>query len=244
MATIICMDGLGGHPQTTFGRLKTYLEQSNHKVVLLPIEGIETHEDRISRILTEYYRQDNPKYTFLLGQSAGGGAARVVAATLDYSNLPLGGVILLSQSMPLGVSYLTLSLAKRIIWRLPSLLLGKTIETTSDEYLDLVNPLSPELFEQSWFADIVSTRQDFPGKEARELAFWPRKFREYSFPTLAIYGDHDQWVSPGGHRKVCRKLERSSKVTKFEVEGSGHLTLASNRRMEVMEKIRTWIEAQ
>ena len=91
---------------------------------------------------------------------------------------------------------------------------------------------------------MVEVRQPVPGPEARELAFRPRKLENYQLPSLVIYGAKDRWIRPGTHRKLSRKLkEMVPEIEIHEIKGAGHLTLASDRRMEVIHIIKKWIES-
>lgn len=245
MATVICMDGLGGNPETTFGELKLRLEDEGHRVVLVSTRGIRTHEDRVENVLMDFVSvcgQSDDK-VFLLGFSAGGSAVRLAARHIEKHDLfsnRLAGVILLSQAMPWGVNFLTWPLIKVMVKRLPQLIFGLDINPTESEYTSLVEPVSNDRRDEG-----VKNRRTIPGTEAQTLAFHPSKFEGYSYPSLVIYGDSDRWVATRAHRKMIALLKKKKQnVTSLEVPHSGHLVLASEVRQLVMLKIQDWIGTQ
>jgi len=196
------MDGLGGCPQVTFGELKTALERNNHRVVLVNVLGIQTHEGRIERVLAcyEHERSERPNEPiYFAGQSAGGDAIRIAAERLASENRDacVAGVILLSPAMPRWVLFLTHVLFVTMAKRLVDLMLGRVVETTELEYEALVAPLPSHMREH-----IVAHRMPISGKEGRTLAFYPSKFKGYPFPTLHVYGDRDQWIAPHAQAKL------------------------------------------
>ena len=240
------MDGLGGLPAQTFKLLKTILEAKDqavrNEVILAQIEGIRTHEDRIQQVL-ELFRavQDRAKREgikiFLVGQSAGGSAVRIAASRLKGQK-ELAGVILLSQAMPRGIVFMTMPLAKAMWAKVRSVLFGEVIHTTEEQYGSLIEPIPVT----EW-ADAVLNRQPLSGPESRDLALWfnTPALQSYECPTLDIWGELDQWISATAHRKLyglLRKLCRD--VSYMEVPGSGHLTLASSQKYEVIRKIMEW----
>jgi alpha-beta hydrolase superfamily lysophospholipase len=239
MATIICMDGLGGLPEVTFKSLRETLEKRGFDVSLAKVDGIQTHEDRIRRVISACNELDARKEKiFLLGLSAGASATRIAAERLSRAERKIAGVILISQAMPSGYFFLTMQLLKAMLRHLRELLLAKPIETTGEEYLNLIEPLSERHRNQ-----MVYNRQTIPGAEARRLAFASYKLKGYSYPTLAIYGSDDRWIATRAHRQVCTDLRSLvPSLDEYEVLGSGHLPLASERRKEVIEKITNWIE--
>lgn len=241
------MDGLGGCPYVTFGELKIVLEQKGHMVILSDIEGIATHEDRIQRVLTSFFnvRAKAPdEKIFLVGQSSGGSAVRIAAEKLAKKNGEenqgsiIAGVIMLSPAMPRSIFFTTSVLAKVMAKRWLQLVLGQVVATTEAEFEALVAPLSAELRDT-----VIAHRQPISAKEGRQLAFRPAKFEGYPFPTLHIYGDHDHWISPRAQEKLNAKLRTSdSAVETLVVPGSGHITLTSEKRHEVISLITSWIE--
>lgn len=232
MATVICVDGLGGHPKTTFGGLMEALKE--HDVVLVDTEFVYEHEDRVQFVL-DAYRECGDKDVFLIGQSAGGSAVRVAAERLEKMGKHLSGVVLLSPAMPRGIPFMTTTLVDVMLPRWKELLLGLTIFSTEEEYRALVTPL-PLASEYA-----VTNRRPISGVEGRMLAFLPPKFVGYSFPTLHIFGGKDRWIAPRAQRKLARKLAQRSKVTLHKVSKAGHLVLASNEKTEIIEMIREWI---
>lgn len=238
MATIICMDGLGGHPDTTFGSLRNVLESDGHKVVIIDTSSVVSHEDRVKLILEAYNNLGGNRDLFLLGQSAGGSAVRITAEKLENMGKLLGGVILLSPAMPFGVWFVTLSLMKVMLANLREFLFGQTVTITEIEHLTLVEPIaikaSPEL---------ITKRQPISCIEGRELAFYPPKFVGYKFPTLHIFGEKDAWISPRAQRVFSKMLRRSSTTVSSEILGAGHLTLASEKSGDVVRTIQEWIVA-
>ena len=238
----ICMDGLGGLPAETFKLLKMRLEAKGHEVVLARIKGIRTHEDRVRRVMDLFLgRQTRAKEAgqkiFLVGQSAGGSAVRIAASRLKGQE-ELAGVILLSQAMPRGVWFMTVQLLRSMLGQIKNLLLAWTIHTSEAEYARLVEPLPADQRN-----DVIFSRQPLPGPESRELAFWAPMLQAYDCPTLYIWGDKDHWISVTAHRKLCGLLrQKCADVSHLEVPGSGHLTLASEKRDEVISLIMEWTE--
>jgi alpha-beta hydrolase superfamily lysophospholipase len=237
-ATLICVDGLGGHPETTFGCLKKTLEQMGHKVVLIDTPGVRTHEDRVQLILDEYTLQHGGDI-FLVGQSAGGSAVRIAAERLEKLGKCLTGIIQLSPAMPFGIVFMTWPLARVMKGRLWELFLGRSISTTMREYKTLVSPLSQEVE-----YEIVTSRQPVPGLEGRTLAFNPPRFVGYSFPTLHIFGSEDRWIAPRAQHILSKRLRKRSKTISYEVAGAGHLTLMSEKRNKIFALIQEWIGAR
>lgn len=243
MATIICMDGLGGRPEVTFHPLVSQLSAAGHKVVFAPIDSIRTHTDRVARVIQAFNKasEDPQEKIFLVGQSAGGSAVRIAAERLTEMGrtAQLKGVIMLSPAMPMGILYMTKPLFKVMLGRFLDLILGRTIHATAEEYAQLVEPYVPD-----GKHDLVASRIPIPGPEARELALYPNRLRNYQVPTLVLYGDQDRWISPDAHRKLCGRLEQQSDldVTSQVVSGAGHLTLASHESDVALWKIQNWIE--
>lgn len=246
MAIIICVDGIGGCPHVTFGELQSALG-TQHAVVIADTSDVKTHNDRITRALRLYERAclDHNSEIYLAGQSAGGGAVRIVAEEIEKRDTAAGyasrltGVILLSPAVPRFVLYLTLPLLKLMLVRVLHLLFGWTMHSTEKEFGILTGPMP-----SSTKGRVISNRTAFPGKETRELAFFPRKLRGYRrFRTLHVYGTRDSWIAPSAQEKLGRLLQKSgANVTTIVVEGAGHITLASEKRYEVIEVIRQWIQ--
>jgi pimeloyl-ACP methyl ester carboxylesterase len=240
MATVICMDGLGGHPEVTFGELKIELERGGHKVVYAEVEGINSHDERIQRIVDAFYKE---RFTaqdkiFLVGQSAGGGALRSAAKVLSRRNEEVSGVILLSPSMPRFEWFMTKPLAKCILRHLWRLFLAQDINSTQEQYESIIDPVAAELKTK-----VIENRLALPGRESRTLAFWPPPLTCYSYRTLYVYAEHDNWIATSAHKRLCLKLSKLvPSFTEYEVLGSGHITLLSEKRSEVISKIVNWIQ--
>lgn len=245
MALIICVDGLGGHPETTFADLARFLEVNRHHVTFADIEGIRTHEDRIQSVIQAFRNgqsmldemNEDDRRIILIGHSAGGSAVRVAAARLR-DEASLSGVVLLSQAMPRFTWYMTEALAKAMFWRSIDLLFARDIDMTSEEYTSLIQPAVSAKLRKS-----VDARQTIPGPEARTLAFWAPRLERYDKPTLVIYGERDQWISTNAHRKLCFKIARkcTSHLESNEIPGAGHIILASDSSVQVIEMIKRWI---
>lgn len=161
MAILICMDGLAGCPGMTFGGLEKILTKNGHSVILVDVEGIQTHDDRIKKVLScyEHVRTNFPgEKIFLLGQSAGGSAVRIAAESLEGLNQP-DGVILMSPAMPRFIWYGTPVLMKIMMKRLWQIICGKTLNSTDAEARKLLSPMSKDVCDAALFA-----REPIPGK--------------------------------------------------------------------------------
>ena len=161
---------------------------------------------------------------------------RIAAEHLEQEGARLTGVIQLSPAMPFGIISMTKSLWRVMKGRLRELLSGKMIFPTAAEYELLVAPLPNSIRDA-----IIAVRQPVSGTEGRTLAFFPPRFVGYAFPTLHIFGKCDAWISPSAQRKLGKKLGKRSNVTTREITGAGHLTLASEKRDEVIQAIQQWI---
>jgi len=232
---VICVDGLGGHPDTTFGLLQKELEQDGHTVLILDTSRVQTHEDRIRLVLCACSKHPTEDVV-LVGQSAGGSAVRVAAERLERQGKRLAGVILLSPAMPFGIPFMTMPLLRVMAGRLAELFLGKDIFPTKEEFGTLTAPLAPEVS-----GEAVAMRQSIPGREARTLAFAPPKFVGYTTPTHYIFGKSDAWVAPRAHIAFATKIGKHSKTTVSVLGSAGHLTLASENRHDVAKIIQKWI---
>lgn len=234
------MDGLGGIPSTTFSGLKGELEKDGHRVVLINVDGIECHNDRIWRVTKTYNneRTSSPgEQIYLVGQSAGGSAVRICAENLQSSggSMP-DGIILLSPAMPRFVWFTTPVLAWLMIKYIWKLLFARRIFITSEDFLKLIGPIDQN------GGDV--RMKGIPGKEARSLAFYPRKFRGCSCPVLLIYGDMDNWIAPRAQIKLGDMLRRTSKnVELVRIPGSGHVTLLSSSKQIIYNTIKRWVSS-
>lgn len=234
MATIICVDGLGGHPNTTFENLWA-LEGDGHKVVVVDTTSVRTHKDRVQLVLDECHKHSDEAKIVLLGQSAGGSAVRIAAERLEKEGERLSGVILLSPAMPFGIWFMTWTLFHVMRRYLRELVTGQDTILSEADYKALISPVPAEIGDR-FFASSLP----IPGKEARELAFCPPGFEGSEFPTLHIFGKEDKWIAPSAQRSLAKKLCRMSAVKTVEVQGAGHLTLSSNSN-EVVKIIKDWI---
>lgn len=241
MVTVICIDGLAGHPETTFNSLKRYLMVYGYNVLVPNIDetNVITHSDRVSLVLNEYKKHNKIEsdFIFLVGQSAGGSAVRIAAEKIEKEGLKVTGVILLSPAMPRGIFFMTKCLFKVMKKRLLDLFLGRVIKTTESEYSSLVEPVQRDI------KDSIKNRRPIQGIEGRELAFFPPKFIGYSFPTLHIFGSSDNWISPKAQKNFQTLLSKKGKVFSKEIDGVGHLVLSSNKKEEVELMIQKWIES-
>ena len=240
MAIVLCMDGLGGRPETTFGLLKLRLERDGHRVVLIDTKGIVTHEDRVRLVMEEFWRNQTVtqmRKIVLIGQSAGGSAVRIAAERLCRSDMYVSGVVLLSPAMPFGVWFMTAPLWQVMKNRLGDILKGRMVHMTEYEYELLTAPLNPDSRDQ-----IIRDRQPVSGVEARTLALCPPAIRGHRYPTLHVYGDQDGWISPSAQRKLSRKLLSNGPTTVRRICGAGHLVLASRERYHVIREIQHWIK--
>lgn len=238
MATIICMDGLAGHPKTQFGTLKKVLEHRGHQVVLCDVKGIRTHEDRVQLVL-EAFRICRDERIFLLGQSAGGSAVRIAAERLEKEGKSLSGVILLSPAMPSRILFATRPLLKIMLKRWRDFLFAESITLAEDEFETLVSPILETLRDE-----ILASRQPISIPEARRLAFFPPRFVGSSFPVLLICGAKDKWIAPGAQIRLGRRFMEKSEVSMYTMKGAGHLVLASKGREAMMRIIQKWVSSQ
>lgn len=239
MITFICMDGLGGVPSITFAELKRVLEKGGHKVLIVDVDGIETHEDRIERV-TRCYREERSRSKnpiILIGQSAGGSAVRIATERLELSKeMPPDGIILMSSAMPRFIWFTTKVLAKLMAKHIWKLLFARRIILPKADISKLLEPISRN-------TDDLEV-QVIPGKEARHLAFWPRSFRGCSCPVLLVYGDDDNWIAPSAQKKLGKMFKKKNQnVELVEVPASGHVTLFSKDRHRLILSIDNWAVA-
>ena len=237
MAIIICMDGLAGDPETTFGDLKRELEGVGHKVILIDVEGIENHSDRINRVSNCYKeaRRNSPEAKiFLAGQSAGGSAVRIATERMN-ENGP-NGIILLSPAMPRFIWFGTWTLLHIMVKRFRDLL-SKEIRLTDRELTRLLHPLPEKYLQKS-----LGNQHPISAEEARELAFFPPPFIGVNCPVLLIYGKQDRWIASKAQRKLAEMLKKKASVTEIPFEGLGHSTLISSRGHFVQFCIGKWID--
>lgn len=153
----------------------------------------------------------------LIGQSAGGLAALIVASELPEK---VEGVIAVSPAMPRGISPLGWPLLS-VMWKYQlSMWQHKLIEVQEDDYKKIaLNRVSdPEL--------MLKNRQPISGREAKELSTpWLQpKLGIVRVPTIIVYGSEDQWVAPEAHRKLVRKLQENNALyTEARQVCAGHL---------------------
>ncbi|MCW9054692.1 MAG: alpha/beta hydrolase [Candidatus Pacebacteria bacterium] len=231
------MDGLAGHPETTFKGLKDTLESDGHHVVLVDTATVRTHEDRVQLVLDAYHA-NKPQTIFLVGFSAGGSAVRIAAERLERAGEDVAGVVLLAPAMPAFIPFATKELVKVMKDRVADIILGRTFLLSEREYQTLASPIH-----QDKMNEIVKSGREVSGVEARRLAFCPPRFVGYSYPTLHMWGSKDRWIAPHAQHRFGAKLRKrsSATVTSYEVSESGHYVLASEKRGEVVEGIQRWI---
>lgn len=153
----------------------------------------------------------------LIGQSAGGLAALIVASEMPEK---VEGVIAVSPAMPRGISPLGLPLLS-VMWKYQlSMWQNKLIQVKEDDYKKIaLNHVSNQEL-------MLKHRQPISGREATELSTpWLQpKLGTVKVPTIIVYGIDDQWVTPGAHRKLVRKLkEKNALNTEVRPVGAGHL---------------------
>lgn len=227
MSHVICVDGLAGNPNVTFNGLKTALEKEGHKVHLMPVNDIVTHQDRVSRVsrVYEQVRADFPNDRhFIIGQSAGGSAVRLAVAKLDKEYQP-HGIILLSPAMPRGISFATKPLVRVMLRNVFSLIFRSQIALSDKDYSDLISPLPDDVL-----SSLSGTQVLISTSEARELAFFPAQYLPISCNCTIIYGDCDRWINPDAQEKSANIMRRKRDLTKFviltcRIHGAGHFTL-------------------
>lgn len=238
MATVICIDGLGGHPEITFGLLSDFLEEDSHEVIIPDTSKVVTHEDRVQLALNAYHENaKDGESIFFVGQSAGGSAVRIATERLYQQKIQLAGVALLSPAMPWGIQYMTRTLLNVMRGRVKELLLGRVIRTTTHEYRTLVEPGLNDRVLQA-----VIHRTAISGKEARTLAFFPPRLGYHNSPTLLVYGTRDEWINPRAQEELARRIHMNhQRLSVSPIKGAGHLTLASWQAPMVLSEIREWI---
>ena len=240
MATIICVDGLGGSPSVTFDRLTTHAESAGHRVVSVKTDGIVRHSDRVNRLICTYLdlKPILPEGTdiFFVGHSAGGSA--VMNSLRHLKHLPRG-VVLLSPALPRGVKYLTPQLLRVMVRNWREFIFGREINLSGHEFSLLSGPLvnaSPNI-----------RPLPISGYEARDLALRAPSFQ--SLPSeceiLHMWGEKDVWISLKGQMTLNDKLVETSgrnRVTTVTFEKSGHALLHSLERDDVIKRILKWIK--
>lgn len=243
MKIMICVDGLAGHPQTTFKRLKGYLASSSCRVALADTSRVQTFEDRVQLVI-EYYRLAIDSYPraeiFLVGQSAGGLAVLTALSRVYEEGIGKGiaGVILLSPALPRFYNYMTRSLFQVMRAHLGELLFGKKpINLNPDEYRSLIKPMGGATFEE-----VCAARLPISVVEARKLAFFPPKLGNIRCPIFHAYGDSDNWINPEAQRKFAIELMKGNDMsTSYEAPEAGHITILSGNTGSLIIKIQDWI---
>ena len=213
--------------------------------------GHTLHRGGDAKVLNHYDALENavarmPAHTdlpvILVGQSAGGGAVRRAAELL--ADKPLGeflaGIVLLSPSMPLGIRFDTPTLRRLMLQRAWSLLTGNDMAPTESEYQALIEPVA-----DTELPRVISGRRALPGRECRQLAFYPPRLGELKCPVLHLWGGEDQWINPAAQLTLADMIQRRSgvKVDTGIYTSSGHLLLASDYASFVIDRIIRWIEA-
>lgn len=227
MSHVICVDGLAGNPNFTFASLKNALEKINHKVHLMQVAGILTHQDRIDFVLKEInrVREEFPKDRyFLVGQSAGGSAVRCAAATLVVTEKP-HGIVLLSPAMPSGISFTTIPLARVMMKYWFSLFCRSHIILDNKDYINLLSPLRDNDRDK-----IIGIQIPISSREARKLAFNPDPYVPVGCNCTIVYGSKDRWISPRAYERLrevmCHhKGVKNHTILTHRIMGTGHHTL-------------------
>lgn len=251
MAIIICVGGLGDCPKETFAGLKKTLENQGHTAVIPDTERVQTHQDRITLVRDEYQRlirrlkrEELKKVPiFLLGQSAGGSAVRVIGEELHQKgDTRLKGVILLSPAMPRSWKFRWLrssTKATRDFFKhhFGEIMLGKMIDQTAMEFESRIAPLAEELRD-----DILASRQPVPGAEMRILALWPPRMRVSLYPVLHLYGTQDSCIDPPAQEAFAKDLCAMTLTETHVFVGAGHSLLGSSVRDNVVGEILRFVE--
>lgn len=173
----------------------------------------------------------------LIGQSAGGLAALIVASELPEK---VEGVIAVSPAMPRGISPLGWPLLS-VMWKYQlSMWQNKLIQVKEGDYKKIaLNHVSDQEL-------MLRNRQLISGREATELSTpWLQpKLGTVKVPTIIVYGINDQWVAPGAHRKLVRKLmEGNASCTESRPVCAGHLPVhtmfAEQTIVSTLDKLNT-----
>lgn len=251
MGTIICVGGLVDCPKETFAELRKTLENKGHLVVIPDTEDVHTHQDRITLVMDEYrrvlresrHKESGKVQIFLVGQSAGGSAVRVVAEELHQKgDTYLKGVVLLSPAMPRSLRFRWLrssTESTRAFFKhhFAEIMSGKMIDQTAMEFEARVAPLADDVRDR-----VLASRQPVPGAEMRTLALWPPRMRVYLYPTLHLYGAQDSCIDPVVQGKFGQDLESMTLTDTHVFVGAGHALLGSSVREEVVELIARFID--
>jgi alpha-beta hydrolase superfamily lysophospholipase len=239
---IICMDGLAGHPETTFESLLR-LEGSDYHIVLAPTDGINSHFDRVRNIVATnscIQRAHPQDPIFLLGQSAGASATHLAARQIAMEgNINVRGVVLLSPAVPSVWRFYTRPLAAVMLKYLLKLCSPKTIMLEEADYLKLISPLPDSIAKK-----LAANRQPIVTREARRLALCPPAFKTNCWKTFLGYGSADRWINPKAQEHFANRIRMKNfmGVTIKAAEGAGHLTLSSEKGSAMVEAICEWMD--
>ena len=237
----VLVDGLGGNPRGTFEHLSRLLSGKEYRIILANTQQVRTHEDRVQAVLSAFSQAtttDHNADIYLVGLSAGGSAARIIAERLG-NHSRLTGLIMLSPAMPRWVWFTTWTLAKVMLGHVREMILGRGfISLTTNEYLRLIAPAAGEEAQ-----DYAGNRIGISIAEARQLAFWPPGLGVCQCPTLIIGGDQDRWISPRATSTLAVMMtESGTRVDHCIIEGAGHLVTLPSTVETVADLIKRWIE--
>lgn len=235
----ILIGGLGDSLYSLLPWITELNEQDCTKYLDLHIKGHTSFGHRVE-VLRDKVLHAKEKVR-LIGQSAGGLAALIVASELPEK---VSGVIAVSPAMPRGISPIggpLLPIMSRYalkMWR------HKLIQVSTKEYtkLALNHVTRPDA--------ILKHRIPISGREATELSTpWLQpKLEPAKVPTVIVYGTEDNWVSPKAHKKLANRLAQENPYTEsISVPHGGHLPVhAHNGEQVVIQALNSleWLERQ
>lgn len=185
--------------------------------------------DRVRVLRSAINHAQNPVY--LVGQSAGGLAALVLASSpFEKARQKIKGVIAVSPAMPRGINPVGLQLA-RVMWRYRrQMMKGAMIKTDPADY----EYIALNGVEHHRVRTLVRNRKRISGVEANDLAcFWRRpRIDALDVPVCIVCGKDDRWVRSKAHIALARRLQaglNAGPTTFVPVPDAGHLPLHSRR---------------
>lgn len=237
-------------------------------VVHVTTKDIKTHAQRVGRIKNAFNsalatRSDK---VFIIGQSAGGSAARIAAEDIFENDMQnrskLGGIVMLSPAMPSGIWFQTWTLFKTMLRYLPQMFgigLHKRPHQSSrrknenldafwlarDDHSALISPYKTVGL-QDYTGYALEDAEGIPAHEAWQLAFSPPGLRQIGCPVLHIWGDQDRWIDPGAQVKLNKKLSAlvpQGQLQTLVVSGAGHIVFYAgcDEARHVSDTICNWI---